>query len=126
MSNGIAAQIYNEKPMVLSFFPSGKDTSEHPQEQLFRLDGKKIVLSSFKKAETGEDFILRLFTLGKTKVIVFGLQVYKGQKKIILDHLPEDTSHLVSVHFDKGSCHFDFFHVSLPPKNRKINIAVLL
>ena len=60
-SNGIAAQIYNEKPTVLSFFPSGKDTSEYPQEQLFRLDGEKIVLSSFKKAETGEDFILRLF-----------------------------------------------------------------
>ncbi|MBR7162003.1 MAG: alpha-mannosidase, partial [Clostridia bacterium] len=60
-SNGIAAQIYNEKPIVLSFFPSGKHSNERRQEPLFRLDDGKIVLSSFKKAEDSEDFILRLF-----------------------------------------------------------------
>jgi len=60
MSNGIAAQIYNEKPTVLSFFPSGKERSER-QEPPFRLESETIVLSSFKKAENGEGFILRLF-----------------------------------------------------------------
>ncbi|MBR6745631.1 MAG: alpha-mannosidase [Clostridia bacterium] len=60
-SNGVAAQIYNEKPTVLSFFPSGKYASERQKEPPFRLDSEKIVLSSFKKAENGGGFILRLF-----------------------------------------------------------------
>ncbi len=59
-SYGIAAQIYNEKPMVLSFFPS----EMHPVQKtgaVIRIEGSDILMSAFKKAERKDCYVLRLF-----------------------------------------------------------------
>lgn len=61
VSDGIAAQIYNEKPMVLSFFPSGSNSSECDKAPILSLESDYVLLSSFKKAEKGKDYIIRLF-----------------------------------------------------------------
>ena len=60
ISCGIEAQVYNEKPTCLSFFPSGEKTSEK-KSSLFRLEGDKILLVALKKAVKGNDFVIRLF-----------------------------------------------------------------
>ncbi len=59
VSDGIAAQLYNEKPMCLSFFPAGEKIAE--KQSLFRLDDGTIVLIALKKAVKGNDYVLRLF-----------------------------------------------------------------
>jgi alpha-mannosidase len=59
VSDGIAAQLYNEKPVCLSFFPSGEKTIEKPS--FIRLEGGKIILVALKKAEKDDAYVLRLF-----------------------------------------------------------------
>ena len=59
VSDGIAAQLYNEKPVCLSFFPSGEKTIEKPS--FIRLEGGKVVLIALKKAEKDDAYVLRLF-----------------------------------------------------------------
>jgi hypothetical protein len=54
--------------------------------------------------------ILGLVALGQTQVEVNRLQVYERKNELVLDHLPQDTGHFVTVHLHNGSCHFDFFH----------------
>lgn len=48
----------NEKPFVLSFFPSGE--GELPANSLV-VDNKSILVTAFKKAERSDDYIIRLF-----------------------------------------------------------------
>jgi len=59
-SNGIAAQIYNEEPYALSFFPAGND-GETAKPAPLTVEGGKIVMTAFKKAENRKAFVLRLF-----------------------------------------------------------------
>ena len=54
--------------------------------------------------------ILCLFSFGKSKVIIFCLEVNKRKNKLILYHLPENSCHFIPVHFDKGGCHSNLFH----------------
>ena len=61
VSDGIAAQTYNEKPVVLSFFPSGSASSACDKAPILSLDSDCVLLSSFKKAEKGKGYIIRLF-----------------------------------------------------------------
>lgn len=61
VSNGIVAQTYNEKPIVLSFFPSATDAVMTEKTPMLSLEGGAIVLSALKKAEKGKGFVLRLF-----------------------------------------------------------------
>ena len=49
---------YNEKPMVLTAYPSGD--GEKPGT-LLEISGKKISLQAFKKAEDGNGYIMRLY-----------------------------------------------------------------
>jgi alpha-mannosidase len=49
---------HNEKPFVLSFFPSGQGKKPLP---LFELNDKVVHVTAFKKAEKGSDYIVRLF-----------------------------------------------------------------
>ena len=48
--------------------------------------------------------------LREAQVIIFGLQVDKGQQKLVLNHLPQDTRHLVAVHLDQRRVHLNLFH----------------
>ncbi len=52
------ALAHNEKPFVLSFFPSGEGQKIRP---LAKLDDDVIQMTAFKKAEKSGDYIIRLF-----------------------------------------------------------------
>lgn len=52
------ALMHNEKPFVLSFFPSG--AGEKPMPMIV-LDDDAVQVSAFKKAESSEHYIIRLF-----------------------------------------------------------------
>jgi len=52
------AQVHNESPMVLSFIPEGKGS---PLPLFLTLSDPVITASAIKKAENGEDLVLRLF-----------------------------------------------------------------
>jgi alpha-mannosidase len=52
------ALAHNEKPFVLSFFPSGEGKKLRP---LVKLDDDAIQMMAFKKAENSGDYIIRLF-----------------------------------------------------------------
>ena len=54
--------------------------------------------------------ILCLFTVLKTEVIVFCIELYIWFKESFLDPLPEYSCHLISVHFDERSFHSYFSH----------------
>ena len=61
-SNARVAQIYNQEPTVLSFFPRGAQETFVKSKAPLCLDGDQIVLSAFKKAEgESEAWIARLF-----------------------------------------------------------------
>ena len=49
------AQVYNETPQLLSFFPSGEGECK---QQMITVDNSNIILSSLKKKETGYELIL--------------------------------------------------------------------
>ena len=40
----------------------------------------------------------------QTQIVVVCLQIHVGKDQVVLDHLPDDACHLVSVHLDEGSC----------------------
>ncbi|MCE5325727.1 MAG: hypothetical protein LLG01_04880 [Planctomycetaceae bacterium] len=48
----------NEQPFVLSFFPSGGGAAPAP---LAMIDDSAVLMTAFKKAQSGEDYIIRLF-----------------------------------------------------------------
>lgn len=61
VSNGLAAQIYNEEPYALSFFPSGDDGEAAASGAPLTVEGGKIVMTAFKRSEDEKYFVLRLF-----------------------------------------------------------------
>ena len=48
---------------------------------------------------------------GKPEIIIFRIQIHIGKQKFLFDHFPENTGHLISVHFYQGCCHFNLIHV---------------
>ena len=70
------AAVFNERPYVLSFFPSGAGTQPG---KLIELDNTAVLVSAFKKAETADAYILRLYnsqgTPQKAAVQIPGLRV---------------------------------------------------
>ena len=54
--------------------------------------------------------IVGLITIGQAQVIILSLEVDERQYQFILNHLPQDASHLVTVHLHQGSCHLNLFH----------------
>jgi len=64
---GREALVHNEKPMVLSFFPTGDGEASHPagcsetSQALVVLSGESVLLTALKKAEKDDCLILRLF-----------------------------------------------------------------
>ena len=55
------------------------------------------------------EVVVGLVSVNQAKVVVFRVKLNVGVDKNILYHLPDDTGHLVAVHFHKGGSHFDFF-----------------
>ena len=60
ISCGIEAQLYNEKPFGLSFFPSG-EKENGKKAPFICMEGSKIVLVALKKAEKDDAYTARLF-----------------------------------------------------------------
>lgn len=52
------ADVHNERPYALSFFPSGDGEK---LETFVRLEGGTVQLSAFKKEERGDGYVIRLF-----------------------------------------------------------------
>lgn len=85
---------FNEKPMVLTAYPSGE--GDKPDE-LLEISGKKISLQAFKKAEDGNGYIMRLYngSLKKSKASVvskaleFEIEVEMGATEIATFRITE-------------------------------------
>ena len=52
-------------------------------------------------------FVICIISVLKSKIIIFCLEIYIRRDKFVLDHLPYDTCHLVSVHLNEWCLHLD-------------------
>ena len=59
--------------------------------------------------------VICLVSVFQAEIIIFCLEINIWLKKIILDHLPENSCHLISIHLYQWCCHLNFFHLLLPP-----------
>ncbi|MFA5687931.1 MAG: glycoside hydrolase family 38 C-terminal domain-containing protein [Kiritimatiellales bacterium] len=76
------ALIRNEKPMTLSFFPSGAGKKVPP---VIRLSDPAVQLSAFKKAEDGDDYMIRLFEpTGKNRTAKIALPLFNREEEVTL------------------------------------------
>jgi alpha-mannosidase len=72
----------NEKPFVLSFFPSGRGKKPRP---FVELSGEVVEITALKKAEDGKNLIIRLFEpTGKKCTTILSLPWAAARKKISL------------------------------------------
>ena len=60
------------------------------------------------------DLIIGFIPADEPEVIVLGLQIHKGKDQFVLDHLPEDAGHFISVHLHDGVGHGYFLHKLSP------------
>ena len=67
------------------------------------LNGNTVLLCRIRTVN--RYLITCLVTVFKSQIIIFCFQINKRKKKFILDHLPENPGHLVSVHLYQRSCH---------------------
>ena len=56
------------------------------------------------------DLVTSLVSYRESEVIILSLEVHERQDEFVLDHLPKDPCHFVSVHLYERSSHFDLFH----------------
>ena len=57
------------------------------------------------------DPVIGLVSFHKSQIIILCLEIDIGKKQIILDHLPDDTGHLISVHLHKRCLHHNPAHI---------------
>ena len=70
------------------------------------LDADLAVLDGLGSVES--DFVVGLVPVLDAQVEVLDVEVEVGVDQIILDELPEDSGHLVSVELGNGVAHLDF------------------
>ena len=76
------AQARNEAPVALSFFPPGLGRAPKP---IAVLADDAVVVSAIKKAEDGEDFIVRLFEpTGRARTTVLSMPALGVRRKVAL------------------------------------------
>ena len=56
------------------------------------------------------NLVVCLISFFQTKIIIFCFQINKWQQQFILNHGPENTCHLVSIHFNQRCFHLNFVH----------------
>ena len=61
------AQIYNEAPQLLSFFPSGEGERK---ESIIKIDNPDIMLSSFRKTKAGYELVLHNFSEKENNAVI--------------------------------------------------------
>lgn len=73
----------NEKPIALSFFPSGQGKTAKP---LAIIDDEAVVITAIKKAEDSNDIIVRLFEpTGHPRATVLFIPFLKLKIKLSFD-----------------------------------------
>jgi len=76
------ALAHNEKPYLLSYFPSGQGTCPKP---LIFVSGGTVQLTTFKRAEHSDDYIVRLFEpTGETSVVTVGVPALAVSQTVTL------------------------------------------
>jgi len=77
------ALVFNEKPMALSFFPSGAGTKAKP---FVTLSDPSAQLAACKKAEAGDGLIARLFEpAGRRRATTVSLPFARMRKRVVLE-----------------------------------------
>lgn len=75
------ALFYNEQPFSLSFFPSGEGTDS----AFIEIDDKEIQMTSFKKRDFADDFMMRLYNPSKErKTFTVRVPSFNAEEKITL------------------------------------------
>ena len=54
--------------------------------------------------------VVGLVTIRETQIIILCFQIYKRKNQFVLDHLPEDSCHLITIHLYQWSRHLNLFH----------------
>jgi alpha-mannosidase len=86
------ALIHNEKPYALSYCPSGEGNLLEP---LVILSDESILLSTFKKAEKSEDYIIRLFEpTGQSRETSIKIPLFHIEAKLTMDKFEIKTLRL--------------------------------
>jgi alpha-mannosidase len=62
------AQIYNEAPQLLSFFPSGEGEAK---SSVIAIDNPEVFLSSFRKCGNGYELVLHNFSENENDAVVW-------------------------------------------------------
>jgi alpha-mannosidase len=76
------ALVRHERPFALSFFPPGKGRLPKP---LATLSDEVVQITAIKKAETGGDFVVRLFNPTASRVsTILSLPVIGKKVKLVL------------------------------------------
>lgn len=76
------ALVFNESPMVVSFFPPGQD---EPSGELLRLSDEVVQVSAVKKSTRGDNLVVRLFEpTGTQRSTVLSIPSLGVEKKIDL------------------------------------------
>jgi len=79
---GREAQVHNEKPMALSFFPAGAGSKPKP---LVLLGDDVVELSAAKKSHRGGDLVVRLFEpTGRKRSTVLSVPPLRIRRKVAL------------------------------------------
>ncbi len=87
------ALVFNEKPFALSFFPSGEGKKD---ACVVELQDDAIQMTAFKKAEDGEDYIIRLFEpTGNKCSSILNIPVAGIKQEIKLDSFEVKTLRLI-------------------------------
>ena len=60
--------------------------------------------------------IVGLITILKPQIIILCLQINVWQQQFVLNHLPQNSGHLISIHLYERCFHLDFCHVPMPPE----------
>ena len=72
------------------------------------LHGYTIFLGSLGRIDGY--LVIGLVAIRQTQVVILRFQVNERKNQFILDHLPEDSCHLITVHLYQWSRHLNLFH----------------
>ncbi|CUQ20137.1 Uncharacterised protein [Segatella copri] len=54
--------------------------------------------------------VIGLVAIRQTEIIILRLQINERKNQFVLNHLPENSCHLITVHLYQWSCHLNLFH----------------
>ena len=54
--------------------------------------------------------VVGLVAIRQTEIIILRLQINERKNQFVLNHLPENSCHLITVHLYQWSCHLNLFH----------------